>query len=115
MSRVWRIRTFVRLVVGLVIGSVALVTAIALWQSRLGWRWILLLGAVTATVLVGRAGSRSPGGEGPQWKGTFLSPSPTSHGSTLRAQNMRHRTNEKLERLSQIMAAIGRSPYGRSS
>jgi hypothetical protein len=50
--RLARIPKFGRMVIGVVIGSVALVTALAYWQNRLGYLGIGVIGGITLASLV---------------------------------------------------------------
>jgi len=51
-SRLSRIKVFARLMIAVVIGSVTLVTAVAYWQSRLGYLAIALIGGVIVVTLL---------------------------------------------------------------
>jgi hypothetical protein len=166
-SRLARIPKFGRVVIGLVIGSVALVTATSYWQNRLGYRGIGVIGVAGLIALVGvvvlpdRAWARVTGidtlavelgqlhAEGAllrsrlpwepdashvrfpawaaeidawdarvqarlqdtQWLGTYLSPLgriTTTTAGSLTASQYRNGTDDRLERLAQIIAALGR-------
>jgi hypothetical protein len=168
-ARLARVPKFGRVVVGLVIGSVALVTALAYWQNRLGYRGIAVVCGVGLAALVGvvalpeRAWTRVAGVDtlagdlgvlhaegarllaalpwipdpptaseaklkawtdeaddwdvrvqtrlaGTRWLGTYLSPVVSFKTVTVGfgvASNYRNTLEDRLERLAQILTAIG--------
>ena len=166
-SRFHRVRGFARVVVAALIGSVAIVTAIAYWQDRVGYLAVAILGGTALATLAGvvvlpeRAWVRITGtdtladdlgklhaegailgaqlpwvpdaepegfavwaAETDAWfarvqarladtnyLGTLLSPVGGFRTSTTgydKASGYRNGLNDKLERLSQIIASIGR-------